>query len=40
MSTTDNETTANTEKNKPGSGPAPCALIQDELSRLLREQRF
>ncbi|MDX3229517.1 PPOX class F420-dependent oxidoreductase [Streptomyces sp. ME19-01-6] len=31
---------AHEEEQKPGAGPAPRALTDDELSRLLREQQF
>ncbi|MEU1666622.1 PPOX class F420-dependent oxidoreductase [Streptomyces sparsogenes] len=31
---------ANEEEQKPGAGPAPRPLTEEELSRLLREQQF
>jgi hypothetical protein len=31
---------ANEERSRPGTGPAPRALTEEELSRLLREQQF
>jgi PPOX class probable F420-dependent enzyme len=35
-----NTNVANEEEQKPGSGPAPRALTDEELSRLLQEQQF
>jgi hypothetical protein len=34
------ETVTNEERSRPGTAPAPRALTQQELSRLLREQQF
>jgi PPOX class probable F420-dependent enzyme len=34
------ETTTNEDQQKPGAGPAPRLLTDEELSHLLREQRF
>ncbi|MGO4751536.1 pyridoxamine 5'-phosphate oxidase family protein, partial [Streptomyces sp. 2MCAF27] len=31
---------ANEEEQKPGAGPAPRVLTDEELSRLLQEQQF
>ncbi|MEU5645441.1 PPOX class F420-dependent oxidoreductase [Streptomyces milbemycinicus] len=35
-----NTNVANEEEQKPGAGPAPRALADEELSRLLQEQQF
>ncbi|GLW99870.1 TIGR03618 family F420-dependent PPOX class oxidoreductase [Microtetraspora sp. NBRC 16547] len=40
MNTIENKPMANAEEHKPGAGPAPRVLTPEELSRLLREQRF
>ncbi|MCD9587695.1 pyridoxamine 5'-phosphate oxidase family protein [Streptomyces sp. 8ZJF_21] len=40
MTTTENKSPANGAETKPGAGPAPRVLTEDELSRTLRDQRF
>ncbi|GAB3160239.1 TIGR03618 family F420-dependent PPOX class oxidoreductase [Micromonospora sonneratiae] len=40
MSTIENGTVTNEEEQKPGAGPAPRVLTEEELSRLLRQQQF
>ncbi|MCC5576204.1 TIGR03618 family F420-dependent PPOX class oxidoreductase [Microtetraspora sp. AC03309] len=40
MNATEDATVTDEVEHKPGAGPAPRVLTPDELSRLLREQRF
>ncbi|MEU8876982.1 TIGR03618 family F420-dependent PPOX class oxidoreductase [Streptomyces javensis] len=40
MTTTENNSPANGAGTKPGAGPAPRVLTEEELSKALRDQRF
>ncbi|MBA6441732.1 pyridoxamine 5'-phosphate oxidase family protein [Streptomyces sp. GMR22] len=40
MTTTENNSPANGAETKPGAGPAPRVLTEEELSKTLRDQRF
>ncbi|CDR16194.1 predicted protein [Streptomyces iranensis] len=39
MTTTENKSPANVAETKPGAGPAPRPLTEEELSRTLRDRR-